>query len=86
MIDDHTRACWVFLLKEKSEVEIVFKFFYQIVKTQFHTSIQMLRSDNGREYFKEILGCFFKEKGIIQQSYCNNSPVLWGLKEKINTF
>ena len=56
LIDDHTRACWVYLLKEKSEVEIVFKQFCSMIQTQFHTCVQMLRSDNGREYFKEILG------------------------------
>ena len=35
LIDDHTRICWVYLLKEKSEVEHVFKYFYNMVETQF---------------------------------------------------
>ena len=45
LIDDHTRVTWVFLLKEKSEVENVFKKFFSMVQTQFNTRIQMVRSD-----------------------------------------
>ena len=45
-----------------------------MIKTQFHTSIQMLRSDNAREYFNGILGYFFKEKGIVQHNSCIDSP------------
>ena len=55
-IDDHTRVCWTFLLKEKSEVETIFKNFYTMVETQFQKKIQVFQSDNGREYFKGVLG------------------------------
>lgn len=53
---------WVFLLKEKSEVENVFKRFYHMVQTQFQTQIQMVGSDNGREYFTNKLTNFFEKK------------------------
>ena len=33
LIDDHTRVTWVFLLKEKSEVETVLKNFYNMIQT-----------------------------------------------------
>ena len=59
IIDDHTRVTWVFLLKEKSEVENVFRNFYTMVQTQFNTKIKMVRSDNGREYFSQNLNNFF---------------------------
>ena len=72
--DDHTRLCWVYLLKEKSEVEQVFKIFYRMVQTQFQTNIQIFKSDNGKEYFNSILGNFFLEKGIIHQSFCIDTP------------
>ena len=55
-----------------------------MIKTQFHTSIQMLRSDNAREYFNGILGYFFKEKGIFQQSSYNDSPQQNGVAERKN--
>lgn len=46
-IDDHTCLCWIFLMKEKSEVESVFKNFYKMIENQFQTKISILRSDNG---------------------------------------
>ena len=73
-IDDHTRVTWVFLLKDKSDAESVFKKFYTMVQTQFQTQIKIFRSDNGKEFFNHVLGNFFDEKGIIHQSSCSNTP------------
>ena len=33
-INDHTRACWVCLLKEKSEVPKTIQIFHKVVQTQ----------------------------------------------------
>ncbi|CAH9080868.1 unnamed protein product [Cuscuta epithymum] len=84
IIDDHTRVTWVFLIKEKSEVEKVFRDFYAMVQTQFNTNIKMVRSDNGREYFSQTLNSFFAEKGIIHQSSCINTPAQNGIAERKN--
>lgn len=46
-IDDHTRLCWVYLMKEKSEVEGLFKDFYNMVENHFQTKISLLHTDNG---------------------------------------
>ena len=54
-IDDHTRVCWVYLLKDKTEVRSVFSIFHAMVQTQFQTTIQVLRTDNGTEYFNSVL-------------------------------
>ncbi|KAL9420128.1 hypothetical protein AB3S75_037830 [Citrus x aurantiifolia] len=83
-IDDHTRLSWVYLLKEKSEAEHVFKNFYNMVETQFQTKIQVFRSDNGKEYFNQILGSFFLEKGIVHHSSCNDTPQQNGIAERKN--
>ena len=67
-IVDHTRLSWVYLMKEKFDVKTIFKIFYTMVQTQFQKNIQILRSDNGREYLKNALGHFFflkKELFII---------------------
>ena len=74
LIDNHTRVAWVYLLKEKHEVESMFKNFYNMVQTQLHTSIQIFKSDNKRKYFANVLGKIFEEKGIVPQSSCNNTP------------
>ena len=73
-IDDHTRACWVYLLKEKSDAEKTFKNFYTMIQNQFQAKIQVLRTDNGREYFNTILGSYLLEYGIIHQSSFVDSP------------
>lgn len=62
------------LLREKFEVEEIFKKFYAIVCTQFQEKIQIFRSDNCKELFSTILGNFFLLKGILHQSSCNDTP------------
>ena len=49
-IDDCTRMTWVCLMKSKSEVNLLFQFFYKMVRTQYNAQVQVLRSDNGGEY------------------------------------
>ena len=54
-IDDHTRITWIYLMREKSEVGQIFQNFNRMIKNQFQTKIQVLRTDNGKEYFNSIL-------------------------------
>ena len=61
--DDHTRVCWVYLLKEKSEVKDIFRQFHTMVKTQFDENIKFLRTDNGTEFFNNTLGEFVTSSG-----------------------
>ena len=86
-IDDHTRLCWVYLLKEKSEAAGVFKQFHKIILNQFKTNIKILRTDNGREYYSNILGEYLQKEGIIHHSSCIDTPQQNGVSErKIVTF
>ena len=45
-------------MREKSEVERIFKEFYRMIENQFQTKISILRSDNGTEYFNKVLETF----------------------------
>ena len=83
-IDDHTRLTWVFLMKDKSEVGQVFKNFNSMIQTQFHTKIQVLRTDNAKEYFKTVLGDYLLSQGIIHQSSCVDTPQQNGIAERKN--
>lgn len=83
-IDDHTRICWVYLLKEKSEVGQVVKNFFKMVHTQYQTNIQVFRSDNGKEYFNILLSDFFLANGVVHQSSCVNTPQQNGIAERKN--
>ena len=73
-IDDHTRLTWVCLLKEKFGAKQVFKNFHNMIKTQFQANLKVFRSDNGREYFNHILGKYFVDNGIVQQSSRSDTP------------
>lgn len=46
----------MFLMKEKLEVGEIFKTFNTMIQTQFHTKIQIFRTNNAKKYFKHILG------------------------------
>ena len=83
-IDNHTRICWVYLLKDKSEVRTVFFSFYAMIQTQFQTKIQILRTDNGTKYFNHTLGPFLQENGILHQSSCVDTPQQNGVAERKN--
>ena len=83
-IDDHTRVSWVYLLKEKSDIEEIFKIIYAMVETQFQEQIKKFRSNNGKEYFNKILDNFFLEKGMIHQSSCTDTPQQNGVAERKN--
>ena len=63
-IDDFTRMCWIFFLKFKSEVARVFWKFKKIMENQSGNQIQILRSDNGKEYTSENFNAFCEEAGI----------------------
>ena len=61
-------------MKEKSEVDQIFKNFYNIIQTQFHEKIQVLKIDNARDYFNSVIGEFLLKEGIVHQSSCIDTP------------
>ncbi|KAL4035407.1 hypothetical protein IC575_004092 [Cucumis melo] len=83
-IDDHTRLTWVYLITDKSEVPSIFQNFYHTIKTQFHTKIAILRSDNGREFQNHNLSEFLASKGIVHQTSCAYTPQQNGVAERKN--
>ena len=71
-------------MSDKSEVETIFKNFYNMVENQFQTKISFFHFDNGTEYFNHCLENFFKEKGIQHQSTCRDTPQQNGIAERKN--
>ena len=53
-----------------------------MVKNQFGVEIKKIRSDNARDYFNQVLSPFFKEKGIIYESLCTNTPQQNGVAKR----
>lgn len=58
-IHDFSRFCWIFFMKEKSEVATIFWKFKKWVETQSSREILTIRTDNGGEFtsgqFNKIL-------------------------------
>lgn len=63
ILDDYSRAVWVYLLVDKKEVPTTLFNFFSRVKRQFNKSIKIVRSDNGTEF--KPLQTFFLSEGII---------------------
>lgn len=81
-VDDHTRMTWIFLMKKISAAGQIFKNFNKMIQTQFQAKIQVLKTDNAREYFKSILEDFLLSEGIVHKLMCQYSSTKWHCKEK----
>ncbi|KAJ0627129.1 putative RNA-directed DNA polymerase [Helianthus annuus] len=82
IVDDYSRAVWVYLMKNKSEVFENLKGFVNIVKTQFHQSVKCFRSDNGSEFVNNQMKLFCNEHGIVHQTSCAYTPQQNGIVER----
>ena len=61
-------------MKNNSELFSHFCAFYAEIHTQFHVSIQSLKSDNAKEYVSEQLQSFMLQNGILHQISCVDTP------------
>ena len=51
-IDDNSRYCWIYFLKQKSEVFETFKIFKSLAENTLEKNTKEIISDNGGEYIK----------------------------------
>ncbi|KAI3499188.1 hypothetical protein L1887_34981 [Cichorium endivia] len=82
VVDDFTRATWVYLLKSKDEV---FGFIFslsKILQTQFSVKIKTIRTDNGTEFVNNRMKTFCTNEGIIHQTTCAYTPQQNGVVER----
>lgn len=80
IVDDHSRAVWVFLMRAKSEVAILLPYFCALAERQFYKSVRVIRSDNGAEFMG--LKSYFGSQGIIHQNSCVGTPQQNGRVER----
>ena len=64
-VNDYSQTTWLYLMKNRSELFSHFRAFYAEIKTQFHTSVQNLRSDNAKEYMSEQFQSFMLQNNIL---------------------
>ncbi|TMW61094.1 hypothetical protein Poli38472_014555 [Pythium oligandrum] len=83
-IDDKSRHCAVYLMRNKSEVFDKFVQFVKMAENQTDRRVKMLRSDNGGEYKSAKFTKFCADRGIIQKFTPPYTPELNGVAERMN--
>jgi len=63
---------------------LYFKIFYNKIKNKFGIFIQILSSDNGREYISHSFKKFMASHGILHQTSCAYTPQQNGVAEHKN--
>ncbi|KAG7554602.1 Retrotransposon Copia-like N-terminal [Arabidopsis suecica] len=71
IVDDHSRATWVYLLRNKSEVLTVFPAFITLVENQLNLKVKSVRSDNAPEL---NFTSYYQDKGIQSFHSCPETP------------
>jgi len=71
IVDDFSRATWVFLMCAKSDVINIFPDFVKMVANQYDVNVKAVRSDNANELcFTE----FYAARGIVSYHSCPETP------------
>ncbi|PWA71822.1 ribonuclease H-like domain-containing protein [Artemisia annua] len=64
IVDDYTRAVWVYLIKAKTEVFDCVYAFFNLIKNQFKKTVKIFRSDNDVDFFENVFP--FKTDSVIE--------------------
>jgi transposase InsO family protein len=83
LVDDYTRATWVYFLKQKSDAPAAIKDFVAMCERQ-HGKVLRFRTDNGGEYVNKELEDFFAETGILHDPTPPYSHESNGVAERLN--
>ncbi len=81
-VDDFSRMTWLYLMKDRSELFSIFCAFCAEIQNQFHTRINILRSDNAKEYFSNSISSYMQQQGILHQSSCPHTSQQNGVAER----
>ena len=74
VVDDYTRATWVYLLQFKSQALSAIQKISHYVKNYFGKQIKILRSDNALEFDSGLCQFFFSQTSIVHQTSCIDRP------------
>lgn len=81
IVDDHSRATWIFLLHHKSQTISTFSSFINMIQTQFNAKIKAVRNDNGGEFTGTEFLKLLNPYGIQHQRTCPYTPQQNGVVE-----
>nr|GEW00217.1 retrovirus-related Pol polyprotein from transposon TNT 1-94 [Tanacetum cinerariifolium] len=74
IVDDFSKAVWVFLIKYKSEASKHLMGFHRMVEVHFEKQIKRIRCDNGEEFTSNNMLNFYNENGILLETTCPHTP------------
>jgi hypothetical protein len=81
-IHDHTRYCWVYLMKHRPEFFEIYAAFRALIKTQHSAVIKCFRCDLGGEYTSNKFCQMLALDGTIHQTSCTDTPEQNGVAER----
>ncbi|GJT43032.1 retrovirus-related pol polyprotein from transposon TNT 1-94 [Tanacetum coccineum] len=81
IVDDYSRAVWIYLLKNKTEAPLKLLNFFAMVERQYNKKVKIVRSDNGTEIIC-LNEFFFLEHGIMHETSCTGTPQQNGRVER----
>ncbi|KAL2252650.1 UNVERIFIED_CONTAM: Retrovirus-related Pol polyprotein from transposon TNT 1-94 [Sesamum indicum] len=82
IVDDCSRATWVYMMDHKSQVQQKLECFLNMVETQFNLKVKRIRSDNGTEFTNKQCQDLLQNRGILHQRTCVYSPQQNGIVER----
>ena len=80
LVDDYSRAVWVYLLFDKTDIYKMFSSFFPMIKRQFDAKVKVVRSDNGTKF--NCMRDYFQHNGILFQTSCVDTPQKNGRVER----
>jgi transposase InsO family protein len=83
-INDHSRKTWIYFLKTKDGVLVIFQEFKAQVENLTERRIKVLRLDNGGEYTSRYFTDFCIEEGIKRQYIVPYNPQQNGFAKRKN--
>jgi len=82
IVDDASRAAWVYLMKERTKASKLLQGFILMVSNQFDKCVKLVRSNNGGEFTFGPMQQFYFEHGILRESSRVDTPQQHGWVER----
>lgn len=82
MVDGYSRYTWLVLLNCKFEVIVALRNFFSMIRNVFFSTIKVLRTDNGCEFFNSQVANLLQFLSVIHQSSCTYTPQQNGVVER----
>ena len=81
-IDDYTRMCWVYFLKNKSDSFQIFKKFHAWTENDAQSHIGSIHTGNAKEHTQNEFENYIHQHGIKHQTIVPYNPQHNGVAKK----